>query len=255
MDMPQIDPKLLPYLIAGGGGALAGGALTAAGGERPGEGRWGRRWRVLRNALLLGGAGAGATALVNKGINDTVTAPLPANDQDPTSKTVHNIANNPWTRGGAAAGGAWSIGKQVGKEEQNAAYNSRYQIDRDSAQARAPKDLAGGGNKKDLRDTLARGISNNTPANPATTPDRSQAAAALDPSHYRAAGINRESIPVGSWKNNFGPAAKEEAIIAGQRLTGAGRGAGPVSKRLLTLGLSLGVPELISQLTKPPADQ
>ena len=131
----DIDPKLLPYLLAGGGSALAGGALTAMGGERPGEGRWARRWRILRNALLTGGAGVGATALINKGIQDTVTEPLPSTDQDPTMAGIHSVADSPWTRGGAAAYGAKRIWDKSQVEEQGEARNALLKAQGNSAEA------------------------------------------------------------------------------------------------------------------------
>lgn len=117
MDLPNIDPKILPYLIAGGGSALAGGALTAAAKPREGESRGSRRWRILRNALMLGGAGAGAYGLVNKGIKDTVTQPLPANDQNPLTSKFHDIVSSPLAYGASAAGGVGMGIKRVMKEE------------------------------------------------------------------------------------------------------------------------------------------
>jgi len=95
------NSKYLPEMLAGGGAGILGGALPADTPQRPGESAGGRRWRILRNALLSGGAGAGAVALARTGQEQLTTA-LPAGDKDP----VVSRLTSPTARGvDAAAGG------------------------------------------------------------------------------------------------------------------------------------------------------
>lgn len=81
----DVDPKMLTTLLASGAGAgLLGGYLTSQGRERRGESRGARRRRILRNALLAAGAGAGTVGLGMYGARQLGTA-LPEDDKDPTS--------------------------------------------------------------------------------------------------------------------------------------------------------------------------
>ena len=50
-------------LLAGGGAGLAGGYLTSQQPEDEAESNSSRRMRIIRNALLSAGAGAGAVGL------------------------------------------------------------------------------------------------------------------------------------------------------------------------------------------------
>jgi hypothetical protein len=119
-EMPKIDPKLIPALLAGGAGALAGGTLTAMSPERQGESRMKRRWRILRNALLLGGAGAGGTALLQKGIQNAVTEPLPANDVSPMQQKLHDLTSGGSGAAVTAGGTAMGLLRKIRGEERNA---------------------------------------------------------------------------------------------------------------------------------------
>ena len=100
----ESNPRLAAMLLAGGGAGLAGGALTAMTPEREDESKGSRRMRILRNALLAGGAGAGTVGLASSGYNKLNTA-LPASSVHPaeellTSPTVRALGG----AGGAAAG-------------------------------------------------------------------------------------------------------------------------------------------------------
>jgi hypothetical protein len=73
-------PNILPYLLAGGAGALVGGAATAIQPRGKDESRLRRLYRVLRNATLLGGAVGGGSALIGNAAK-TVDTALPAEDK------------------------------------------------------------------------------------------------------------------------------------------------------------------------------
>lgn len=62
--------KLMPYLLSGGAGALAGGLLTGKRRAKKGESRLSHLSRVLGNAAIAGGLSAGAAALVEKGVTE-----------------------------------------------------------------------------------------------------------------------------------------------------------------------------------------
>lgn len=93
------NPALMTGLLAGGGSALAGGALTSMSPEKQDEDRATRRKRILRNALLSGLVGGGAAGLLTKGVQNLGTA-LPADDKD----FVTNAATGPLARLGAVGG-------------------------------------------------------------------------------------------------------------------------------------------------------
>lgn len=104
--------KLVPYLLSGGVGALAGGALTGRRREAKGEGRLGYLGRILKNALITGGLAGGAHYLVGKGVDKTVGNLADSskaltgtpNDEGPMATTVKNVAFSPLTAAGAGAG-------------------------------------------------------------------------------------------------------------------------------------------------------
>jgi hypothetical protein len=73
-------PNILPYLLAGGAGALVGGAATAIQPRGKDESRLRRLYRVLRNATLLGGVVGGGSALIGNAVK-TVDTALPAEDK------------------------------------------------------------------------------------------------------------------------------------------------------------------------------
>jgi hypothetical protein len=79
--------SLKPVLAAAGASGLLGGYLTSQTPQRSGETPAGRRWRIMRNALLTAGAGGGAAALTAGGTKEISNA-LPANDVDPVVKKL-----------------------------------------------------------------------------------------------------------------------------------------------------------------------
>lgn len=75
MSSNQIDLNaLLPYLISGGGGALAGALATGRRKERSGESRLGYLGRILKNSLLAGGVAGGSHYLLNKGVENLTSS-------------------------------------------------------------------------------------------------------------------------------------------------------------------------------------
>lgn len=236
--MPDIDPKLLPMLLAGGAGALTGGALTAMSPERQGESRSKRRWRVLRNALLLGGAGAGGTALLQKGWKDAVSEPLPAADTNPTRKAIHDISGGPIGLGAGAVGGGLLNARLVGQEEREAG-NSLL---KDVKGIEVPKP------KVALREELAK-LHKNMPGT--SMDDKIKWLSPVRKQHIRDAGINIMDEVNKIHPKTIGrlPAWKEEAKILGQRVIGGG-GNRTRFGRGARMGAAMGLPLLISYLSK-----
>lgn len=102
--------SVLPYLLSGGAGALAGGIMTGRQKGEKGESRGGYLSRVLRNALLAGGLASGGHYLLNKGVESTVGSLADDNalsggdgNQSPLATTVKNVAFSPFTALGAGA--------------------------------------------------------------------------------------------------------------------------------------------------------
>ena len=92
--------SLVPYLMSGGVGAIAGGAMSGRRRADSGESRVGYLGRILRNALIAGGLAGGAHYLGAKGLektvgnmsdSSTVLSGTP-NDEGPLSTTVKNVA-------------------------------------------------------------------------------------------------------------------------------------------------------------------
>lgn len=103
--------KLVPYLLAGGGAAALGGLATGKRKKKSGEGRMSYAGRVLRNALVAGGLGAGGSYLAHQGLKKTVGAfdkehPITggAGQQGPAADAVKNLAFSPVTAGAAGLG-------------------------------------------------------------------------------------------------------------------------------------------------------
>lgn len=107
---------VLPYLLSGGAGALAGGLVTRRPADED-ESRAGYLGRILRNALLTGGLAAGGHYLIGKGLESTVgsSAPVPdapkAPDKGPLETAVRNIAFSPFTAAGAGASALYATNK------------------------------------------------------------------------------------------------------------------------------------------------
>lgn len=110
MSSPEAK-KLLPYLISGGAGAVAGGLATGKRRRSEGEGRLSHLGRVLSNAAITGGLAAGSHALINKGLERTVGSVDEKNalvgseeNRGPLSSAVHDAAFSPMTAGAAGVG-------------------------------------------------------------------------------------------------------------------------------------------------------
>jgi hypothetical protein len=97
-------------LLAGGGSGLLGGYLTSQQPEEEGEDKASRRMRILRNALLAAGAGAGAVGLGSMGY-DRFSEAIPAGSLSPVEEKLQN----PWVRG-AGAGGMGILGANKGNQ-------------------------------------------------------------------------------------------------------------------------------------------
>lgn len=250
--LPSVDPKILPYILAGGAGALVGGGLTAMGRRRANESRWQRRLRVLRNALLLGGAGAGAAGLIQRGVRDTITEPLPKDDVDPLRKSVHDLAAGPAGVGAAAAGGTYGLAKVRAGERHRAATSLL-----DNVPDNRGKNFA---NPVDTLHTelLARGPDHATITRGLNRPDT----AGDVMRRIRATGIDYPGIlrTQGMPMPGTGrPVTRMDSMLNKGRMLGeavlgtnAGRGrVGPaIAKRLGIGGLAVGAPLLLAALTK-----
>jgi len=259
----NIDPKILPYLLAGGGSALAGGLMTSMGGRRDGESRSKRRWRILRNALLMGGAGAGAYGLINKGIKDTITEPMPGDDQPPTAKAVHDFATGTGgkvTAAGGAGLGLWGLGAAEEKGNADA-------ILRRSGNAQAGSAIKDP--KRDLRGVVKNEFSRGEPKLPAgQTHHPINDIWGQTDEQLRGAGINKPGIQRGLQQDtlkarpgSIAPdklvsrraAAKGSAKLWGERLTGWGR-TGGMAKRVGVVGTAAALPYLLGKFTEQRHD-
>ena len=104
--------KLIPYLMSGGAGALAGGVLTGRRREERGEGRMGYLGRILRNALITGGLAGGAHYMLGQGAEKTVGNLQDSSkaltgtpgDEGPAATAAKNILFSPVTAAAAGAG-------------------------------------------------------------------------------------------------------------------------------------------------------
>lgn len=242
-DMPDIDPKLLPSLLAGGAGALAGGTLTAMSPERQGESRAGRRWRILRNALLLGGAGAGGTALLQKGIQNAVTQPLPANDKEPFVQKIHDLASGKVGIGGAGIGAGLGIANVAKNEEREIGNSLLASIKGKDMQQYSPRT----GVENWVADKLKNpgGVAGSQGDNAPMVP-----LDAIDKYHIHNSGINlprmeRKLDP----KLSRLPVFKEDAKLLAHRLTGIGRPGFGALRRTKAVALAAAVPAIISYMS------
>lgn len=107
-DYLQANPTLAAMLLAGGGAGLLGGYLTSRQPEEEGESKASRRMRILRNALLAGGAGVGAIGLGAEGLRRFNTA-IPAGSKTPIEEKVTSLPVR-----GAGAVGAGLLGLSRG---------------------------------------------------------------------------------------------------------------------------------------------
>lgn len=100
-DYLQANPTLAAMLLAGGGAGLLGGYLTSRQPEEEGESKGSRRLRILRNALLAGGAGAGAVGLGSAGFKRLSEA-VPEGTKNPVQEKLTSPAAR--TIGGIGGG-------------------------------------------------------------------------------------------------------------------------------------------------------
>lgn len=100
------NPRVASMLLAGAGGGLVGGALSARSPRRRGESRGERRRRILRDALLTAGAGAGVVGLGQFGYDQFNTV-LPEGPQNPVSRTGSALKIPGLALGGAGLGHAF----------------------------------------------------------------------------------------------------------------------------------------------------
>ena len=111
--------KLLPYLLAGGAGAVGGAALGGRRRQRTGETRGQYLTRILRNAVVAGGLVGGGSYLAGEGFKNTLGSvdlerPMTGgkDDQNPIGSTGKEIAFSPAT---AALAGAGVLGATVNR--------------------------------------------------------------------------------------------------------------------------------------------
>lgn len=104
MDYLNANPTLAAMLLAGGGAGLLGGYLTSQQPEEEGESKSSRRMRILRNALLSAGAGAGAVGLGALGYNRLSEA-IPKGTMSPVEEKL----KNPWVRLAGSGAGALTL--------------------------------------------------------------------------------------------------------------------------------------------------
>lgn len=127
---PEIQ-KLLPYLLAGGAGALGAGFLSGRRRTRSGETRGQYLTRILRNAALAGGLAGGGSYLAHQGFKKTLGSvdlenPITGRegDQGPVGAGYRDILFNPLTAAGAGLGtlGATAGRKMIGANPNDAAH-------------------------------------------------------------------------------------------------------------------------------------
>ena len=109
------------------GSALLGGGMAALAPRKQGEGLGRKALRVLGNAAVAGGLGAGATAALGYGSDQIATA-LPKGDVDPITNATHS----PVVRGigalvGAGAGHRYGLGGG-GKSPADASLESLHNL-------------------------------------------------------------------------------------------------------------------------------
>lgn len=104
----QDNPTLLPSLIAGGGGGILGGLISASRPQQAGEDRGMRRRRILKNALISALSTGGATSLGLNAFN-TLSSAVPTQEKGLSDKllSVVDFGLLPALKGGLAyaAGG------------------------------------------------------------------------------------------------------------------------------------------------------
>ena len=107
------NPTALAMLIGGAGSGLAGGYLSSRLPQAAGEDKAGRRMRILRNALMAAGVGAGATGLAMSGAKQLNTA-LPSDDVDPATRFATGAIPRSVAVGAVGAG---LMKKNIGLED------------------------------------------------------------------------------------------------------------------------------------------
>lgn len=118
MNYIKSNPKITAMLLAGGGAGLLGGGLSAAAPEREGEDTASRRMRILRNAVLSAGAGAGAVGLGMEGYNRLNEA-VPANMPHPIAEKLNSTPARALS-GAAGVGAGAAAGRSLGGKADDA---------------------------------------------------------------------------------------------------------------------------------------
>lgn len=111
LENPEVH-KLIPYLLAGGAGAVGGAALSGTRRKRSGETRGEYLARILRNAVIAGGLVGGGAYLAGEGFKKTLGSvdlerPVSGNGEDPASSLARHLAFHPLI---AAGTGTAAIG-------------------------------------------------------------------------------------------------------------------------------------------------
>lgn len=120
-DYLQANPTIAAMLMAGGGAGLLSGYLTSQQEEEESESKMQRRGRILRNALLAAGAGAGVVGLGAAGYNRLAEA-TPAGSVNPVQEKL----TSPYARaaGGIGLGGI-GLAKGMGLDDADTAQKAR----------------------------------------------------------------------------------------------------------------------------------
>lgn len=120
-DYLQANPTVAAMLMAGGGAGLLGGYLTSQQEEEESESKMQRRGRILRNALLAAGAGAGVVGLGAAGYNRLAEA-TPADSVNPVQEKL----TSPFARGLGGIGlGGLGFAKGMGLDNSVTANEAR----------------------------------------------------------------------------------------------------------------------------------
>jgi hypothetical protein len=120
-DYLQANPTVAAMLMAGGGAGLLGGYLTSQQEEEESESKMQRRGRILRNALLAAGAGAGVVGLGAAGYNRLAEA-TPADSVNPVQEKL----TSPFARGLGGIGlGGLGFARGMGLDDSATANEAR----------------------------------------------------------------------------------------------------------------------------------
>lgn len=108
VDYLKANPTVAAMLLAGGGAGLLGGYMSSQQKTYDAESKAERRKRILRNALLSAGAGAGAVGLGAAGLK-TLSEAVPADSKNPVEEKLTS-----WKTRALGAAGAGALGLSKG---------------------------------------------------------------------------------------------------------------------------------------------